>query len=410
MKYSWLVKGDFFKLWSSTLLSQFSSNLFFYSLIWWTLSEGENLLTGSTIIAIGAAITLFLSPISGWLSDRFHRGRLLAIVDSSLCFMFIVLVFFSEFANFQSGLIVLLSRIIISAGLGSTDAAARSLIQQTIKEEQLNRALGFQESLSQISHLISPAIAGFLVYSIEISGVWITCGILFAISAFLKFFLNDYENKDKNINFSATNLFSGFSRIKNNKPLRTLLYGTSIQQLLFSGFSIYLAIWSTFLLKNNEWVSGMLQTFWAVGSFLGAILVVFILKVQNIKPLSVCLTLSLALLVGPLGFTENIYIAITLLGLAGLASGILNVYLETHLQQQTTPEHRGREISAFFAINNVLMPFGYALAGILAKLIPLKFLFLVVVIPIPVMAIFIFKSFTAAHSIKKLKEEVPLKT
>ncbi|WP_346243753.1 MFS transporter [Shouchella clausii] len=396
MKHGWIIKGNFFRLWSSTFLSQFSTVLFFYALIWWSLTENGDLLTGSTVIALGALCSLILSPFSGWIADKYHRGKLLAIVDGFLAFVFLMLFFISTYGDTHEGVLVLVCRLIISAVTGATDSTARSLLPQTVNDNNLHRALGFQESLVQISQLISPIIAGFFVFYFGLNGVWILCMLLCFVSAVLECFITDKEQRNSEMELTFSSLISGYIRIKNNGPLRLLLYGTSIQQLLFSGFAIYIAVWSTSALENSEWVSGMLQSFWGIGTLIGALLVVFLLKISNTKHLCVTITVFFGIILAPLGFVGNMILAMTLLLSAGFLSGILNVYLESHLQRQTTTAYRSREISAFFAINQALMPFGYVLAGILSELVPVHYLFIVIVLPIPLVAYFVYQSFTEA--------------
>ncbi|GAA0451333.1 MFS transporter [Alkalibacillus silvisoli] len=399
--YRWLLKGDFFKLWSSTFFSQFSAVLFFYSLIWWSLSEEQSLLTGSIVIGIGAAVSLLISPIAGWLADRYPRGKLLAIVDGGLCLLFLLLAISFSFVGVEQAWIVLFCRIIISAGVGSTDAASRSLVQETVLEDRLDKAIGFQESLGQTSQLIAPAIAGIIIYLVGIDGIWYICAILTGLSAVLELSIRDRTRKDDTTKLNTKNLLTGFTSVRGNKPLRYLLYGTVVQQLLFSGFAIYIAAWSTYALHNTEWISGILQAVWGFGSLAGALMVVFLIKSKKVKKPSVLLSIIIGFIIAPLGFVTNIMVGFAMLALAGIASGVLNVYLETHLQRQTTTESRSRELSAFFAINNSLMPIGYVLAGVLAEFVQTEYLFLVLVIPFPVVAWFIYKSFSEAEQLNK---------
>ncbi|MCY8006317.1 hypothetical protein MOB86_19310 [Bacillus haynesii] len=65
MKYAWGIKGDFFRLWSGTFLSLFSSGLFYYSLVWWSLSETGSALSGSVVIGIGLTVLILISPFTG---------------------------------------------------------------------------------------------------------------------------------------------------------------------------------------------------------------------------------------------------------------------------------------------------------------------------------------------------------
>ncbi|MCY8593126.1 hypothetical protein [Bacillus haynesii] len=106
MKYAWVIKGDFFRLWSGTFLSLFSSVLFYYSLVWWSLSETGSALSGSIVIGIGLTVSILISPFTGWLSDRFHRGKLIAASDMIISAVFLMIGFLAvrhEFGYFTGG-------------------------------------------------------------------------------------------------------------------------------------------------------------------------------------------------------------------------------------------------------------------------------------------------------------------
>ncbi|MGO4898971.1 hypothetical protein ACG2QI_07910 [Bacillus sp. GM2] len=106
MKYAWVIKRDFFRLWSGTFLSLFSSVLFYYSLVWWSLSETGSALSGSVVIGIGLTVSILISPFTGWLSDRFHRGKLIAASDMIISTVFLIIGFLAvrhEFSYVTGG-------------------------------------------------------------------------------------------------------------------------------------------------------------------------------------------------------------------------------------------------------------------------------------------------------------------
>ena len=79
----------------------------------------------------------------------------------------------------------------------------------------------------------------------------------------------------KRIPFTNKQLFSGFTSLYQNKPLKYLLYGTSIQQLVFSGFPIYIVIWTSLLLKDQAWLAALSNHFGRGDAVCGAFLVLY---------------------------------------------------------------------------------------------------------------------------------------
>ncbi|MEC2360008.1 MFS transporter, partial [Bacillus atrophaeus] len=165
-----------------------------------------------------------------------------------------------------------------------------------------------------------------------------------------------------------------------------------IQQLLFSGFPIYIAIWTSILIKDKEWIGGIFQSIWGIGTLVAAITLSFLAKQDHLKIVAPVLMIIFGLLLSPLGWISNVYLGLTLLVLTGAISGIVNIYLEGYLQRVTEGRDRGRSLGAFFAVNSSLMPLGYALAGIISEMVDVKLLFLIVALPTPLVSFFIFRS------------------
>ncbi|MEC1262547.1 MFS transporter [Bacillus swezeyi] len=391
MKNSWIFKGDFFKLWSGTFLSLLSSTLFYYSLIWWSLNETDSALSGSLIIGLGMGISIALSPITGWLADRFHRGRIIAFSDMMISVLFFIIGLLAIF-NFTSVLLLFFARALISIGLAAIQPASRSLISDTVEKDLIEKGVAFQEVLNQVTQVIVPILTGILFTFLPFGYVWFLCGCLTFISIFLEFFIKDRRGSQKEVTFSRKELFTGFINLFNNKPLRNLLYGTSIQQLLFSGFPIYIAIWTSLLIKDKEWVGGVFQSIWGMGTLLAAITLSFLAKQEHLKIVAPALMIIFGLLLAPLGWIKNVFIGLTLFVITGAISGIVNIYLEGFLQRVTEGSDRGRSLGAFFAVNSSLMPLGYALAGMISEIIDENFLFLIVALPTPLVSFFIFRS------------------
>ncbi|MFN2745699.1 MFS transporter [Bacillus sp. z60-18] len=393
MKYAWLIKGDFFRLWSGTFLSLFSSVLFYYSLVWWSLYETGSALQGGVMIGLGLAVSVAISPFTGWLSDRLHRGKLIAVSD-----MFISAVFFTIGILALNGtsplLLLLAARVVISTCLTAIEPAARSLIPDTLRQDQIEKGIAFQEVLSQMIQVLVPLLTGVLFSFLHFGWIWVICGSLSFMSIFLEWKIKDNRGNQPHIPFTNKQLFSGFSSIFQNKPLRYLLYGTSVQQLVFSGFPIYIVVWSSLFVKDQAWLGGAFQSLWAMGTLGAALCLSFIAKEEHAKAAVPALMVMFGLLLFPLGWIANIVIAAFLLILIGMISGVVNIYLEGYLQRLTEGEKRGRSLGAFFALNSTFMPLGYALAGILSDAVSPTYLFLVVALPAPFAAFSMMRSFS----------------
>lgn len=405
MKYAWVIKGDFFRLWSGTFLSLFSSVLFYYSLVWWSLSETGSALSGSIVIGIGLTVSILISPFTGWLSDRFHRGKLIAASDMIISAVFLMIGFLA-LSGMSSVILLAAARVIVSACLTAIEPAARSLLPDTLRKQQIEKGIAFQEVITQLIQVIVPLVTGVLFSFLHFGWLWVLCGSLSFLSIFLEWRIKDKRGSQKRILFTNKQLFSGFASLFQNKPLKYLLYGTSIQQLVFSGFPIYIVIWTSLLLKDQAWLGGAFQSFWACGTLCAALFLSFIAKPEHAKAAVPALMLIFGLLLSPLGWIDHVVLGAVILIVIGMISGVVNIYIEGYLQRVTEGENRGRSLGAFFAVNSSFMPLGYAAAGVLSDAVSPEYLFLIVALPAPFAAFSMMRSFYLWE--KQTKETVAL--
>ncbi|MEC1260021.1 MFS transporter [Bacillus swezeyi] len=173
-------------------------------------------------------------------------------------------------------LLLAVARVLVSTCLTAIEPAARSLLPDTLQQEQIEKGVAFQEVMTQVIQVLVPLLAGVLFSFLHFGWIWMICGSLLFLSIFLEWRIKDNRGNQQHILFTNKQLFSGFSSLFQNKPLKYLLYGTSIQQLVFSGFPIYILIWSSMLSKDQAWLGGAFQSVWACGTLGAALFLSFI--------------------------------------------------------------------------------------------------------------------------------------
>lgn len=389
--FSWIITGDFFRLWSGMLFSQMSSFLFYFTLIWWSIEKLGTPLHGSIIIGLGIAVSVIVSPFSGWCSDRFHRGKLMAVSDMLSAFGFLT-IFFSLFLGSDALFVMYGARILISLAQSPIDPAFRSLMQDTVKEEQLEKAIAFQGTILEMAQLITPVLAGVLVAFSSFEVIFLICFLLCLTSSLWELRIHDKRGNQPDIKMTRRSFTSGFEQLWKNRSLRLLAISTSIQQLMFSAFPIYIAVWVKVILEKNAAVGGSLQTVWSVGIILASFLLTFLANKKHTKTIVPIALMCCGILIFPIGLVTTFVLAFALLLFAGLSSGVANIHLEGFLQRACEGKERARILSAFMAINSALVPLGYAGGGILSDLLTPFWLFITIAIPVPLTAWLVLKS------------------
>ncbi|MFD1413630.1 MFS transporter [Oceanobacillus jeddahense] len=382
-EYKWIFTGSFLRLWSGVLASQVASLLFYFSLIWWSIEVLGSPLHGGILIGAGTLVTVLAAPLTGWMADRFHRGRLIVLSD---IFTMIGFLFMSLFAFIEIGSIwpMYVVRILISIVNAPVNPAFRSLLPEVVDDKNLEKAVAFQGSIMQGNQVIIPIVAGGLTVIIPYPLIWTICASLTGFSAIWEMFIRDQRGSQSDIAFKTKQLSRGFKRLFKNQPLRLLAISSGLDQFVFSGFPIYIAVWSLVVLQGQTLTAGSLQTFWAVGVLSTSVFMTFLANQKHIKRgvtfFSVILGLSFLSVV----LFENFWYSCMILLIAGGSSGIINVYLEGFLQRASTGKDKGRTLSAFMAINSALVPLGYAVAGWLSELVNPVWLIAMLAAPAPI--------------------------
>lgn len=331
-KYRWIFSGDFFRVWSGALASQMASMLFYFSLIWWSIEVLGSPLHGGIMIGIGTGVSVLISPLSGWMADRFHRGKIMAISDLLSMFAFLVLVLIT-FMDITLLWVIYFIRILISLVNAPVNPSFRSLLPEVVENNHLEKAVAFQGSIMQILQLAVPILAGGLTAFLAYEWVWLICAFLVGFSSLWEWFIRDHRGAQKNKKLTSKNLSAGFKQLMKNRPLRLIAVTSSMDQLIFSGFPIYIAVWSLIILEGGTLSTGSLQTFWATGVLITSVLMTFLAKQSGIKNGVTISSVMIGLSFLSIAFIPSFWFASLALLIAGAFSGIVNIYLESFLQR-----------------------------------------------------------------------------
>lgn len=133
------------------------------------------LTTGSvtrlSLIMMAAIVPgIIVSPVAGALVDRWDRRKAMIFSDSGAAFstlMIALLLYWNELSMWQIYIILSISSAFSSFQWPAYSAATTLLVPK----KHLGRAAGMVQTAEAVSTVVSPALAGFLIMTIEIWGV-----------------------------------------------------------------------------------------------------------------------------------------------------------------------------------------------------------------------------------------------
>lgn len=331
------------------------------------LQAGYTATSVGLVLASQTAPTVLLLLAGGIIGDRWSRRRIMIGADALRCVC-------------QGGLAVLLSTghpslpvvMLLAACLGAGNAffspAESGLIPEIAGEKSriksANSLLGISSSLSAI---LGPVIGGMLV---GLGDAPLAIGMdatSYAISAACLAFIHVPPNERKITTSFLTDLKQGWSEFRQHKWLQlvTAQYGL-LNLVAFAPFFVLgPVIFSSMPHGARSW--GLIASATGVGGVIGGLL---ILRFRPPRPL-IAYEIAAGLLAAPLVMLA-VHASIPMLmassAVFGLALSILNVTVQTTIQERMPEEVLSRINALFSVVATGLGPIGFALCGPVAHL------------------------------------------
>ena len=327
--------------------------------------------------AISVLPVVIAGVMGGALVDRigFKQSSVLSDLLSMVAIALIPLLFHTAGLAFWELLVLLFFARLLSSP-GST--GRRSLVPELagMADMPLERANSILGAASSLSFLIGPLLAGVLIAAMGASNVLFIDAATFGVSAALVAVLVPAKvmahapANERGSYFE--DLREGFSYLRQNQLILIVaVVGTVVNFLMVPFASIVLPVYAKQVFGSAVQL-GLILGAVSVGELAGTIAYGFV--AQKI-PRRVTFIGSF-LLAGALGMSmaalPGLLVLMVLLAVVGLASGPLNVLVQTVIQERVAQAFLGRVIGLFGAFVNAAAPLGLLVVGILVQFAGLR--------------------------------------
>lgn len=247
----------------------------------------------------------------------------------------------------------------------SIDAPARhSLVYELVDDNAyIQNAVALNSMSFNVARIIGPALAGIVMATFGVKYCFILNAMSFGAIIWSLFLIkpNRLYSKQKTSNNILSSIKDGLCYIKSKKILLNNLLIILIIATFLPHYYVTISALSKFNLSGGEKTFGYLMSFLGIGSFLGALFIAMLgklnLKFINIMPF----ILSIALFC--IGIWQNFWICSVFLGLTGFCFVITTASINSTMQLHTKNEFRGRVMSMYSLFFQGSIPFGAAFAG-----------------------------------------------
>jgi MFS family permease len=360
----WLIGGT---------ISLLGDQFYLVALPWLVLQQTGSAVAMGAIMMTGAIPRALLMLMGGAVSDRMSARKVMMATATARTLLVTVI-----------GVLVWL-RILrtwelyaLAAAFGVADAfavpAQTAYMPSLLKREQLVAASSVSQSTGQLTTILGPVPAGFVIQTLGVAWAFFVDAIsfLFIIGALWK--LPDPPKSQTARKAMWHSIAEGIAYVGKDVPLRSLMLLATIMNFCIAGpVSIGLA-YLTKTRFGSPAAYGIVISAVAAGSLLGALLAgVWKIRRRGVMILLVSAVLGLCL--GSIGLMDRVWSTAGVLLVMGAGAGIVNVHIGAWAMQRIDGAVRGRVASVLMLASFGITPISLAVAGFLVAW-NLKFMFL----------------------------------
>jgi MFS family permease len=350
----WLIGGT---------ISLFGDQFYFVALPWLVLQQTGSAVAMGAILMTGAIPQGLLMLFGGAASDRISARKIMmgTAIARTICVAIIgVLVWLRVLHTWE------LYVLAFSFGVADAFAApARSAYMPSlVKREQMVAASSVGQSTAQLTSIVGPVPAGFLMQALGVAWAFFIDAIsfLFIIGALWK--LPDPPKRQGARKAVWHAIGEGIAYVGKDVPLRSLMLLAAAMNFCVAG---PVGVGMAYLAKTrfgSPTAYGTVISCLAAGSLLGALLAgVWKIRRRGILILAVAGVMGVCL--GCIAIAQGIWSIGTVLVAMGAAAGMLNVHIGAWAMQRVDLAMRGRVASVLMLAAFGIAPISLALAGFL---------------------------------------------
>ena len=360
---------DFRWIWIGSFISFMAMNMQMITRGWLVLRlENDSPLALVLVMVSFAAPMTVVSLLGGALADRFPKKNLIIISQSANAVMTFVLAMMDASGMIWFGAVLIIG--VINGSMMAINMPSRqAIISDIVPENKLMNAVALNNSAMNLTRIIGPAIAGFLIIFIDTSGVFYLISVIYVLSALSLLMIKTNAVQAKGAKKSVgKDIFEGLRYVWSDVNLRGLILMAFLPSLF--GFTLFalLPVWAREALNVNSSDLGILMTMMGVGALIGTLGLAGVRKFSRRGVLLLSLGVMWGIALVGLANSMIFPVAMPFLLIVGLISSVYMSLNMTLTQVSSAPEMRGRVMSIMMMTFG-LMPIGALPFGTMAEYI-----------------------------------------
>jgi len=369
------LRNPRYRLWLiGSTISFLGDQFYMVALPWLILQQTGSAVAMGAVMMAGSIPRALLMLMGGAVSDRMSARKIMmsTATTRTVCVAVIgILIWF--------GVLHMWEIYVLAVIFGVADAfavpAATAYLPSLLQPEQLVAASSVSQSTAQLTTIVGPVPAGFVIKTLGVAWAFFVDAIsfLFIIGALWK--LPDPPQSPAAKKAVLPAIAEGIMYVGRDVPLRSLMLLAMTMNFCFTG---PVSIGLTYLTKTrfgSPAILGVLMSAVAAGSLLGALLA-GVWKIRRRGIMILLVAAALAPCLGSIGIMGRVWTLAGVLFLIGILAAFMNVHIGAWVMQRIDAAVRGRVASVLMLASFGIMPISFAIAGFMIAW-NLKFTFLI---------------------------------
>ena len=361
------LKGKGFAiLWGSDLAVSSAEFLELFILSWYVLQKTES----PTILGIYAALrftgTLF-APLLGVLVDHFGLRRSFNLSRS--IFFILSFILAAIFLLEEPSILVILFMSALLGVMRSTDLITRqSVLTHMVSQGELQNAVALSRMGRDLTQIVVPIAAGFLLSSLGTEVTYLGVVILYALSVVLSLMIPKFPRIMFDTKSNMWGFFTeGLSYIKSYPFLIALLLIAFIVNLTaFPLNHALLAVISNSMFDTDATGFGIIMGGYSAGALLGSLWISYFSEMRRPSRLMVFGCIFWHVAIFSIAFSTYFYVSVSIVLLAGIFQSFSMVIMAMLILRDTSEDMRSRVLGVRqLAVYG--LPLGLVISGFVSE-------------------------------------------
>ena len=361
------LKGKGFAiLWGSDLAVSSAEFLELFILSWYVLQKTES----PTILGIYAALrftgTLF-APLLGVLVDHFGLRRSFNLSRS--IFFILSFILAAIFLLEEPSILVILFMSALLGVMRSTDLITRqSVLTHMVSQGELQNAVALSRMGRDLTQIVVPIAAGFLLSSLGTEVTYLGVVILYALSVVLSLMIPKFPRIMFDTKSNMWGFFTeGLSYIKSYPFLIAILLIAFIVNLTaFPLNHALLAVISNSMFDTDATGFGIIMGGYSAGALLGSLWISYFSEMRRPSRLMVFGCIFWHVAIFSIAFSTYFYVSVSIVLLAGIFQSFSMVIMAMLILRYTSEDMRSRVLGVRqLAVYG--LPLGLVISGFVSE-------------------------------------------